>query len=263
MRSRKSVQKTSYLVVPRTNAILCDALMHLFRRAEDVDCQSLTGDIHQIRWMMATSEDAICILDDPSPALIRALRETTKRPRTVVLVPSDIRAFPLRSVMTLDPHAVVSYEASLQELGDAIDATSRGERSVGASLRGVVKVDPARGKMVSGSSSPLDQLTKRQLEVARWLAEGYTIAEVAEIMALAEKTVESHRYRIMGRLNLASRVELTRLLVQEAVVPRQYVSRSEREARLPVDASVVASAGRSATVTGRDLGASVAAAALQ
>lgn len=223
----------SFLVVPRTNAILCDAITMLLRSGEETLCQSLTGDVHQIRWMLATAPRSVCLLDNPNEALCRALADVPNGPPIVLLVPSDVRAIQLRMMMKLKPLAIVGYDASIQELREGLEAAGRGERFLGESMRGLVHIDSARDRFASSVPSPLDDLTARQLEVAKWLAEGYTIAEVAGIMELAEKTVESHRYRIMGRLNLASRVELTRLLVQEGVVSRNYRPRSTRKETIP------------------------------
>lgn len=223
----------SILLVPRSNALLCDTLAQIFHSADQTLCQTLTGNVHQIRWMIATAPRSVCLLDNPSEALADALLDVPNRPPIVLLVPAGARATQLRSLMKLNPLAVVSYEASLQELQQAIESANRGARFIGESMRGMVYLDAARNRLATSVPSPLDELTARQLEVAKWLVDGYTIAEVAEIMNLAEKTVESHRYRIMGRLNLTSRVELTRLLVQEGVVPRNYRNRSERESALP------------------------------
>ena len=241
---------TSFLIVPRTNAILCEALSHLLRSACGPDaCQMATGDVHQIRWSIASSTQSVCVLDNPSEALCSTLSDVQNCPPLVILVPSDVRPLRLRAMMKLGPAALVSYEASLGELRRAIDAASRGELYAGESMRGMVSLDAGRRRLVATVQSPLDQLTARQLEVAKWLTDGYTIAEVAEIMELAEKTVESHRYRIMGRLNLSSRVELTRLLVQEGVVSRNYHNRADRGRHLPTKPQEAAASSAAATAS--------------
>ena len=235
----------SLLLVPRTNGILCDSISRIVRGRDGQVCQTLTGDVHQIRWMMATAPRSIALLDNPSETLCEALVDVPNRPPIVMMVPADVRTIALREMLRLCPTAIVSYEASLSELFDAFQAAGQGRLFVGESMRGTIQAEASR--LVVVTSSVLDRLTGRQLEVAKWLANGYTIAEVAEIMELAEKTVESHRYRIMGRLSLGSRVELTRLLVQEGVVPRIYRPRNERETSLPQPASRTRKPSDSAT----------------
>lgn len=65
--------------------------------------------------------------------------------------------------------------------------------------------------------SPLSGLTSRQLEVLRFLARGRSVKEVAREMHLSEKSVDSHKYRIMHKLNIHDRVELARFAIREGL----------------------------------------------
>ena len=55
---------------------------------------------------------------------------------------------------------------------------------------------------------PVEPLTRREIDVLRLLARGNTNRQIAELLALSVRTVESHRANLMGKLGLASRVEL-------------------------------------------------------
>lgn len=61
-------------------------------------------------------------------------------------------------------------------------------------------------------------LTPRQLEVLTYLAEGKTVKEVAQVMHLSQKSVDSHKYRIMNRLHIHDRVHLSRLAIREGLI---------------------------------------------
>lgn len=67
-------------------------------------------------------------------------------------------------------------------------------------------------------SSVFSLLTSRQLEVLTHLAEGKTVKEVAQVMHLSQKSVDSHKYRIMTRLNIHDRVHLARLAIREGLI---------------------------------------------
>jgi DNA-binding NarL/FixJ family response regulator len=66
--------------------------------------------------------------------------------------------------------------------------------------------------------SDLLQLTTRQLEVLKYLAEGHSVKEVAKRMHLSEKSVDSHKYRIMHRLGIHDRVELALYALREGLI---------------------------------------------
>ncbi len=57
-------------------------------------------------------------------------------------------------------------------------------------------------------SSPVDELTRRELDVLRLLAKGNTNRQIADLLGLSIRTVENHRANLMGKLGLVSRVEL-------------------------------------------------------
>ena len=53
-----------------------------------------------------------------------------------------------------------------------------------------------------------EALTQREIDVLRLLARGNTNRQIGELLNLSIRTVESHRANLMGKLGLASRVEL-------------------------------------------------------
>jgi DNA-binding NarL/FixJ family response regulator len=54
--------------------------------------------------------------------------------------------------------------------------------------------------------APLNDLTKREQEVLRLMAEGYTNSAIAQRISVSERTVESHVNNIFSKLNLTSEV---------------------------------------------------------
>ena len=55
-------------------------------------------------------------------------------------------------------------------------------------------------------SSPLEQLTDREIEVFRLITRGYTNAEISEELTLSQSTVKSHIQKVMEKLGLRNRV---------------------------------------------------------
>ena len=53
-------------------------------------------------------------------------------------------------------------------------------------------------------------LTRRELDVVRLLARGYTNRQIADELELSVRTVETHRANVMTKLELSSRAELVR-----------------------------------------------------
>ena len=78
--------------------------------------------------------------------------------------------------------------------------------------RGRALADPA----VDGRrrQRPAEPLTPREEEVVKLIAEAHTNAQIAEILHLSEKTVESHRANVLRKLGMRDRVELVRYAIR-------------------------------------------------
>lgn len=74
------------------------------------------------------------------------------------------------------------------------------------------------GVVRNATKRPLTSLTPRQREVLQLIAEGRGTKEVATLLNIAVKTVESHKFRIMAQLKLHSTVALTKQAIAEGLV---------------------------------------------
>lgn len=61
-------------------------------------------------------------------------------------------------------------------------------------------------------------LSMRQVEVLKQLAIGHSVKEIAKSMHLSPKSVDSHKYRIMHKLNIHDRVELSRFAIRHQLI---------------------------------------------
>lgn len=65
---------------------------------------------------------------------------------------------------------------------------------------------------------PMTALTQRQREVLQLVAEGKGTKAIASILNISVKTVEFHKFRMMGELNLHSTAELVKYAIAEGLV---------------------------------------------
>jgi DNA-binding NarL/FixJ family response regulator len=70
------------------------------------------------------------------------------------------------------------------------------------------------GKAADPSVSPVDKLSNRELEVLQLLGKGHSTSQVAELLRLSVKTVETYREHVKQKLNLASGSELLRYAIE-------------------------------------------------
>jgi DNA-binding CsgD family transcriptional regulator len=63
-----------------------------------------------------------------------------------------------------------------------------------------------------------EQLTKRQREVLKLLAEGKIMAEVGNMLNIAPRTVAFHKYKLMEKLGLKTGAEITRYAIRNHIL---------------------------------------------
>ena len=63
-----------------------------------------------------------------------------------------------------------------------------------------------------------DELTPREMEVVKLIAEANTNRQIADALQVSEKTVESHRANVLSKLGMRDRVELVRYAIRRGLV---------------------------------------------
>jgi DNA-binding NarL/FixJ family response regulator len=149
-------------------------------------------------------------------AVIEAIKPLFPSVRFLALSASDAPEDVI-AVIRAGARGYVTKTISTAELADAIKRVAAGDAVFSHRLAGFVLDAFAAGS--SGSSSAgvkpsfdpeLDQLTSREREVLRLIAQGYTYKEIARELYISVKTVESHVSSVLRKLQLSSRHQLTR-----------------------------------------------------
>jgi DNA-binding NarL/FixJ family response regulator len=100
------------------------------------------------------------------------------------------------------------------ELLEAVDSALRGRQYVTPTLRRALERQPAAP--ASGASS--SELTVRQREVLRLLAQGRSMKQAAAVLGLTPRTVAFHKYQMMGKFRLESNAELVQFAIRQGVI---------------------------------------------
>lgn len=100
----------------------------------------------------------------------------------------------------------------------AITDAVRGQTYLSPPVMERVYFNNTESRYLPRMESDLTLLTNRQLEVLRHLARGDSVKEIAKQMHLSQKSVDSHKYRIMNKLRIHDRVELARFAIREGLM---------------------------------------------
>ena len=109
----------------------------------------------------------------------------------------------------------VTKTISGAELVDAIKRTAEGDAVFSPRLAGFV-LDAFRSGEAAADPE-LDTLTAREREVLQLIAEGRSSVEVAELLSISARTVDTHRQNIMSKLGIRSVARLTRFAIRHGL----------------------------------------------
>ncbi len=120
---------------------------------------------------------------------------------SILVLSSEEETVYAEQLLKAGARGYIMKHASTAALMEAINRVALGELVVGDRVRDRL-VERAAGRPVSPSADPMHQLTDREGEVFRLLGEGRSSREVAEKLDISIKTVETHRAKIMKKLDL-------------------------------------------------------------
>ena len=96
-------------------------------------------------------------------------------------------------------------------------------RAIEEACQGRVYVSPSVSGTIAGTctvraENPATPLTRREIEVLRLVAEGKPSKEIADILSISLKTVESHRMRLKRKLGIQETAGLVRYAIRSGVI---------------------------------------------
>lgn len=105
------------------------------------------------------------------------------------------------------------------ELAEAIRTVAGGRTFLSPQIAGVV-VDGLRSQtQLTGPKTSRPVLSSRERQALQLIAEGMSAKEIASLLHLSVKTVESHRRQIMEKLEIDSVAQLVRYAIREGITP--------------------------------------------
>ena len=130
----------------------------------------------------------------------------------VVMIPLSLDVQPSR-MLQAGASAYVTPCITEAEMLWTLHLVHSGQRAISPRIAAHFERQPE----VEPASSPFDQLSERELQIALMLVDHQKVNEISRQLKISNKTVYSYRYRIFSKLHLHSDVELTILAVKHGL----------------------------------------------
>ena len=165
----------------------------------------------------------VVVLDMTMPGgtgvqVIGTLARECPATRVVVLTMHDDAAY-FRLAMSAGAFGYMTKKSADTELLDAIRCVAKGRTYTQIQLAADTNRSPVAMGFPTKSEAPLlETLSDREREVLILVAQGHTNQAIADRLSVSVKTIESYRARLMSKLGLRNRAELTQLAIDSGLL---------------------------------------------
>lgn len=207
------------IVLADDHAVLRAGLKALLEAQPDMQVVGEAGDGAQVVQVALARRPDVILLDINMPevngleALVR-LRQSVPASRVLVLTMHDDQTY-LRQVLAAGGAGYVLKQAADQELLTAIRTVHAGGSFLHPAHTLALLQQPEQG---AAEQSELAQLSDREREVLRLIAFGHSNKEIADMLFLSVKTVETYKARVMEKLDLKTRASLVRFAMKHGLL---------------------------------------------
>jgi DNA-binding NarL/FixJ family response regulator len=102
----------------------------------------------------------------------------------------------------------VTKNSSKNEMYDAIRSVMKGEKYICAEIQKNI----THQLLLDEEDNKLSKLTEREIEIIKLIKDGYTNKEIAKTLFLSPRTVETHRARILKKLDIKNSLSLVKYI---------------------------------------------------
>lgn len=192
----------------------------LLEAQDDMEVAGEAGDGSDVSRKARELQPDVVLMDLSMPGphsgeVIRQVLRASPGTRVLVLTMHDDSAY-LASAISAGAAGYVVKKAADSELLLGIRAVHAGRTFVDLKQEGA-----------AGPAPPTKDLSRRELEVLRLLAQGHSNQQIADQIHVSVKTVETYRTRLREKLGLKGRAELYRFAVESGILDSDPVESPE------------------------------------
>jgi len=210
------------VLVADDHTIVRDGICALLGLTPDIEIVGEAGNGREALEMVGKLMPDVVLMDIAMPIMggLEATRRICKEfPGTKVLALTqyDDREY-VFPVIEAGACGFISRTAASSELASGIRSVYCGDSFLSPSVARLLVEDYQHGATIRKSHDPYEQLTDREREILKLLAEGYTTQAIAHMLVISTKTVEGHKTSLMAKLDLHTRVDLVKYALRKGII---------------------------------------------
>lgn len=208
------------IILADDHKIIRDGLRGLLDQESDIEVVAQSEDGHSTIELVRKLLPDVVIMDIGMPGLngIEATRQITSEfsdVRVVALSMHSDKKF-VTEMLRAGASGYLLKNCAFEELANAIRTVVSGKTYLSPSIANIV-VDNYVRNVPHDEQTVFSILTNREREILQLLVESKTTKQIAIILHISTKTVETHRSKVMKKLDIDNMVALTKYAVREGL----------------------------------------------
>ena len=206
------------IVLADDHTIVREGLKQILAGAEDFEVIDEARDGHEVMARVRELEFDVLLLDMSMPGksgmdLIKQVKTEKPRLRILVLSMHQEHQYAVRAVKA-GASGYLTKESASTLLVSAIRKVAGG----GAFISPEVAEQLALGAMPHSDGPPHNTLSDREYQIFRLLVSGKTVTDIAAQLNLSDKTVSTHKARLLEKLNISNQTELVHYALRHRLI---------------------------------------------
>ena len=213
------------IVLVEDHAIIREGLHSLFSAERDFEVVAEAEEGRSALRLVENLRPDLVVTDLSMPQMdgidmIASLKKQNPKIRVIALTVHRNDEYVL-AALKAGADGYILKEANYSELITAARTVLKGKHYLSPEISGNLiqgylegKGQPRRGK------SPWEMLSRREREIVALIAEGQTNKQIADRLCISVKTVETHRYKIMSKLNVHNAAALIAVAMERGLIRR-------------------------------------------
>lgn len=216
------MMKKIRVLVADDHTIVRDGICALLALAADIE---VVGEACNGREALDKVEELlpdVVLMDVAMPIMggleaTRRIRKDFPETKVLALTQYDDKEY-VFPVIEAGASGFIAKTAASAELTMGIRSVWNGESFLSPSVARVLVEGYQQGTNAKDRRDSYDQLTDRERDVLKLVAEGYTTLEIAEMLTISRKTVEGHRTSLMEKLGVHNRIDLVKYALRKGII---------------------------------------------
>jgi DNA-binding NarL/FixJ family response regulator len=205
------------------HAVVRDGLRRILEEQGDIKVIGDAANGHEAVHQVAQLCPDVVVMDVAMPELngIEATQqvcETCPSAQVVVLSMHDAIEYIVRALQA-GARGYLLKESAGVEVVNAVRAVHAGHRYLGQKISDKVIDDYMQQCEAAGAGGPLARISPREREILQLVVEGKSNAEIAGLLSLSPKTVETYRSRLMRKLDISDIPRLVKFAIRSGLTP--------------------------------------------